>query len=388
MLPGSRWDNITSFIVMDVLEKAHELERAGKHVIHLEIGQPDFSTPECVKEAAIKAIRDGKTKYTHSLGIIELREAICREYHERYGVTVHPDQVVVTPGTSPAMLLSFAALLSPGDTVVVSDPHYACYPNFIRFAGGEPSFVPVSESDGFQYRVRRIERLVDQRTKAVLVNSPANPTGTLTSADRLRRLAGLGLTMVSDEIYHGLVYEGTEHSALEFTEDCFVFNGFSKRYAMTGWRLGYAIAPRAYIPVMQRMQQNFFICTGSVAQWAGVAALTDAGDDVARMRLVFDQRRRLLLDRLGSLGFTTKVEPTGAFYVFVDASWINPDSVELAFDILDKALVGVTPGLDFGPGGQGYLRFSYANSLENIEMGMERLRGYLERRGHRVSAAG
>jgi aspartate/methionine/tyrosine aminotransferase len=376
---AQRVKDITPFQVMEILERAHELERAGKRVIHLEIGEPDFETPECVNEAALRAIRDGKTHYTHSLGIIELREAICEYYGQRYRASVHPDQVIVTQGTSPAMFLAFAALLHPGDKVVHSDPCYACYPNFIEFAGGVRVPVRVFEDDGFQYRVERIREVLDDRVKAVLINSPANPTGTVLSAERTRAIAGLGPVVVSDEIYQGLVYEGEEHSILEYTDRAMVLNGFSKLFAMTGWRLGYLIAPREYIRPMQRLCQNFFISACSVSQWAGVAALKEAWPDVERMRATYGERRLYLLKRLEAMGFSVKSHPTGAFYVLAGAGHLkgSEDSLSLAFDILDQALVGVTPGIDFGPGAEGYLRFSYANSLENIAEGMDRLEAYV-----------
>jgi (5-formylfuran-3-yl)methyl phosphate transaminase len=373
-------DDFKSFLVMSVLERACELEREGKRVIHLEVGEPDFPTPDCVREAAVKAIRDKRIGYTHSLGLLELREAICAEYHRRYGIDIHPDQVVVTPGTSPAMLLAAGCILNTGDRVLLTDPHYACYPNFVRFVGGVPVFHPVREADGFQFRSQTIRELAGGH-KAVLLNSPANPTGTLVPMETLEAACASDMTVLSDEIYHGLVYEGREHTALEFTEDCFVFNGFSKRYAMTGWRLGYLIAPRHHVPFLQKMQQSFVISTNTVAQWAGLAALQEAQPDVERMKGIFDQRRRFLIDRLKELGFSLPVEPQGAFYLFVNASHLDTDSVRLAFDILNKVQVGVTPGVDFGPGGEGFLRFSYANSLENIEEAMSRLELYIAYRG-------
>lgn len=369
---------LRSFTVMDVLERACALEKQGRDIVHLQIGEPDFDTPECIRDAACKAIRDGRSHYTHSLGILELREAICQHYHAKYGVDVHPDQVLVTSGTSPSMLLVFSLLLRPGDRVVLPDPSYACYANFIRFAGAEPAFVPVREEDGFQFRLEDVRARMEENVRGILVNSPSNPTGTLVGAEVYRELSVLGPPLLSDEIYHGLVYEGREHTALEFTDSCFVFNGFSKLYAMTGWRLGYVIAPRVCMGRLQAMQQNFFLCTNSVAQWAGIAALTQAGEDVARMKDVYNQRRQYMIARLRDLGFGIRVEPTGAFYVLANARAFTSNSLEFTFDLLDRAGVGVAPGVDFGPGGEGYIRFSYANSLENIERGMDRLKHYLE----------
>ena len=377
---ANRTESITSFIVMDVLEKAHELERQGLDVIHLEVGEPDFDTPVCVKTAACSALDEGQTHYTHSLGLLELREAICQHYLDAYRVHVEPDQILVTSGTSPAMLLLFAVLLNRGDQVILSDPHYACYPNFIRFLEAQVVTVPVYEEDGFQYRPEAIRKKISNRTKAIFINSPSNPTGNLLSAERMRKIAEMKPWIVSDEIYHGLVYEGKEHSILEFTDQAFVLNGFSKLYAMTGLRLGYVIVPRSFLRPMQKLHQNFFISANSMVQRAGIAALTEAADDVVRMKKTYNQRRRFMIDRLRQLGFGITVEPTGAFYVFANAKHLSSNSYELAFDILEKARVGVAPGIDFGDNGEGYLRFSYANSMENIEEGMRRLEDYLQKR--------
>jgi len=382
---SKRIDGITPFIVMDVLERAHEMERLGIDVVHLEVGEPDFDTPDCVKAAACRALDAGHTHYTHSMGSRDLREAICDYYHRTYAVDVDPDCIIITSGTSPAMFLLFSVLLETGDEVIISDPHYACYPNFIRFMGGVPVTVPVYEEDGFQCRPQAIREKINARTRAIFINSPTNPTGNLLSAERMRAVAGLTSGkrppwIVSDEIYHGLVYEGKEHSILEFSDDAVVFNGFSKLYAMTGLRLGYVIAPRAFIRPMQKIQQNFFISANAMVQTAGIAALREAGADVARMREIYDHRRRFMIDRLRRMGLGITVAPTGAFYVFANAKHVDTDSYRLAFDILEKAHVGVSPGIDFGRMGEGYLRFSYANSLENIAEGMNRLESYLSER--------
>ncbi|MBU1167926.1 MAG: pyridoxal phosphate-dependent aminotransferase [Proteobacteria bacterium] len=372
-----RTEDMTSFIVMDVLEKAHDMERQGIEVIHLEVGEPDFPTPSCVKDALVRALDDDSTHYTHSLGIIELREAICEHYFETYGVHVSPDRVVVTSGTSPAMLSLFSVLIEQDDEVIISDPHYACYPNFIRFSGGVPVRVRVNERDGFQLMASDIQAKITEKTRAIFINSPSNPMGTVLSKENMMGIAGLGPIVISDEIYHGLVYEGKEHSILEFTENAFVLNGFSKLHAMTGMRLGYMIAPLEYMDTLQKVQQNFFISANAMVQKAGISALKDSRSDTDRMRTIYNERRIYMIKRLRHMGFTIPVEPTGAFYVFVNARHISEDSYKLAFDILEKAHVGVTPGIDFGPGGEGFLRFSYANSLENIEKGMDRLERYL-----------
>jgi len=375
-----RAEEMTSFIVMDVLERANVMERDGIDIIHLEVGEPDFDTPDCVKAAACKAINDGHTHYTHSLGLMELREAIAEYYDETYGVNVSPHRVMVTQGTSPAIFSVFSTMLEAGDEVIISDPGYACYPNFIKFVGGVPVKVPVTEEDGFQYRVAEIEKRMTDRTKAIFLNSPSNPTGNLLSTDRMERIAKLGPAIVSDEIYHGLVYEGEEHTMLEFTDDAFILNGFSKLYAMTGMRLGYVIAPEEYMRPLQKIQQNFFISVNASAQMSGIAALKEAKADTLRMKEIYNERRKYMIGRLKAMGLGITVEPTGAFYVFANVKHISMDSYKLAFDILEKAHVGVTPGVDFGENAEGYLRFSYANSLENIERAMDRLEAYFKAR--------
>jgi aspartate/methionine/tyrosine aminotransferase len=369
--------HISPFMVMEVLEKAHELENMGRHIIHLEIGEPDFSTPECIREGAIKAIRDGHTHYTHSLGIIELRDAICEHYFEKYRVEVNPDQILITSGTSPALFMIFSVLLEAGDEVIISNPHYSCYPNFVEFLDAKPTFVNVREEEGFQYRPRDIEDRLGPLTKAILINSPSNPTGNLLSPQRMEEIADLGPHILSDEIYHGLVYEEKEHSILEYTDKAFVLNGFSKAYAMTGWRLGYVISPPEFVRALQRIQQNFFICATSLSQWAGVTALKEAAPDVERMKSIYNERRIYMIRRLRELGFGLTVEPAGAFYVLVNARHISTHSYDLAFEILERAGVGVCPGIDFGQNAEGYLRFSYANSLSNIEEGLNRIEAYL-----------
>ncbi len=372
-----RAEAMPPFLVVDVIDRAQELVKAGEDVIVLAVGEPDFDTPECIVKAAHRAMSSHRTHYTHSLGVIELREAICEDYESRYGVHVHPDQIIVTPGTSPAMFLVFSGILERGDEVILSDPSYACYPNMIEYVGGTPVRVPVFEEDGFQYRPETIAEKLTDKTRAILINSPSNPTGNLLSEERTRAAAELGKTVISDEIYHGLVYEGEEHSILEYTDDAIVLNGFSKRYAMTGWRIGYCILPRPMVRPLQKVQQNFFISTGDFVQWAAIAAIREAEPDVERMREIYNRRRLTMLAGIKDLGLGVTVEPTGAFYVLANAREYTDDSLKFCMDILDKTHVGVAPGIDFGDNAEGYIRFSYATSEENIERGLERLGKYL-----------
>jgi aspartate/methionine/tyrosine aminotransferase len=374
---ASRAKEMKPFIVMDVMERAAEMECRGQGVIHLEVGEPDFDTPEPIKEACMRAIRQGETHYTHSLGLVPLREAICEHYAEKYGVEVSADQVLITSGTSPAMLLLFSALLERGEEVILPNPHYPCYPNIISYVEGRAILVDTEEEEGFQYLPAEIKRRITARTKGIIVNSPANPTGIVMDNKRMEEIASLSPFIISDEIYHGLVYKGEEHTMLEFTDRCFVLNGFSKLYAMTGWRLGYLIAPQEFIRPMQVMQQNLFISPNSFVQWAGIAALKDAHKEVEEMKETYNCRREFMLKGLKEMGLKVAVEPTGAFYILANAREYAADSYKLAFAILEKAGVGVTPGIDFGSRAEGFLRFSYANSLEKIEQGLERLQRYL-----------
>ena len=375
---------IEPFLAVEVGERAGALERQGVDVVHLEFGEPDFEAPMVVREALEKAIKDGRTRYTHSLGIVELRDAIVEHYARTYGVSLDREQIMVTAGTSPAMLLLFGHLLDPGDEVVLSNPYYACYPNFIRYADGVPVEVDVSESEGFQYRPEAIQARLTPRTRAILVNSPANPTGSVLGADRMAAIAALtrggGPFVVSDEIYHGLTEGGRDRSMLEFTDRAFVLNGFSKAFAMTGWRLGWVIAPAEHVRALQRLYGNFFISTNEFVQWAGVAALREAGEETARFRRIFAERRRAMVAGLRAIGLGVGFEPEGAFYVLANARRFTDDSVRFAYDILEHAHVAVTPGAAFGSNAEGYLRFSYASSVERIEEGLRRLGAYLRQR--------
>jgi aspartate/methionine/tyrosine aminotransferase len=370
---------IPSFLVMEVLEKASEMERKGENIIHLEVGEPDFETPKCIREACLKAIREGKTKYTHSLGLPELREAIGEHFAQKYHKEISPHQIIITMGSSPAMFLLFTALLEKGDEVILTNPYYSCYPNIIRFLGGEVKYVYVQEEDGFQYQPQQISDHLTPKTKAILINSPANPTGSIIPAEVMQKLANIEHYIISDETYHGLVYEAQEHSILEFTDKAFVIGSFSKQYAMTGWRLGYLIVPHEFVRPIQKIQQNFFISANAFVQWAGIAALKEAQEDLQQMREIYNKRRKFIISQLKEMGFGLKFEPQGAFYVLANAKMFTHDSRTFAFDILERAKVAVTPGIDFGDNAEGYIRFSYANSLKNIQEGMDRLKEYLSK---------
>ncbi len=362
---------------MDILELSEKMRNAGEDVISLSIGEPDFPPPDCAKLACIEALQKDNTKYTHSQGLLELREEIALHYHKKYGVNISPEQILVTAGSSPAFFLCFAALLNPGDKVILPDPHYACYPSFVEFLDGKCTLIRVKEKDRFHYDPHQVKKRIDAKTKAILINSPANPTGYLIPDKTFSKLAQLKPYLVSDEIYHGLVYQGHERSALEFTDRAFVINGFSKAYSMTGFRLGYVIAPPEFMRPMQKIQQNFYISVNPFVQMAGIAALRKAAPDVERMKNIFAARKKITLESLAKIGLKPLSEPEGAFYIFVNIQQYSNDSFQFAFDCLKKAKVGISPGIDFGKGGEGYIRISYANSIENIREGIKRLGTYI-----------
>jgi aspartate/methionine/tyrosine aminotransferase len=368
---------MTPFIVMEVLEKAQEMEKQGINIIHMEVGEPDFEVPLAVSDASHLAINSGLTRYTHSLGSIDLRKAISDFHKREYNVAVDPDCIVVTSGSSPAILMALQVLCAAGDEVIISNPGYPCYRNFILACNAVPVDVRVDASNGFQYNIQNVKNAITPKTKAIFVNSPMNPSGNLVDDEVFQQLVSLGIPIISDEIYHGLVYSGVAKSILQFTNQAFVVNGFSKRFAMTGLRLGYLIAPKQYIRSLQILSQNLFICAPSIAQHAGIAALENGAGQVAKMREVYNERRVYMLKRLAAMGFEVVAEPKGAFYIFANACKFTCDSYKFAFDILKYAHVGITPGVDFGSNGEGFVRFSYANSIENITEGLNRIEKYI-----------
>jgi aspartate/methionine/tyrosine aminotransferase len=378
---AQRAQQVTPFLAMEVMERAKQMEAAGREIIYLCLGEPDFATPPAILAATGQALAEGATSYTHSLGLLELRREICRYYLDHYGVEIVPEQVIVSSGTSPLMLLLFSALLEVGDELILPDPGYACYPGFVKFAGGIPVTLRTAAEDGFQPRLEPVRALITERTRGLLINSPSNPAGSVLSGAQLQALAELPVPIISDEIYHGLTYQGEERCILEFTRDAFVLGGFSKAYAMTGWRLGYLISPLSCVRTLQTLHQNFLICANHFVQRGGIAALQQCQEDVADMRAVYDQRRVELVRRLRELGFGVHFEPQGAFYVLADARHIDQDSLRLSRDILEKTGVAVTPGIDFGAGAEGFLRFSYTRPFAEIVEALRRLEGYLRQRG-------
>lgn len=365
------------FTAMEVLERANELD----DVIHLEVGEPDFQPPATVVEAAVRSLRSGNTGYTTSRGKPALRQAIRAYYDDRYGVDVPTERIVVTPGSSPALLLAFLASIDPGEEVILTDPHYACYPNFVRQAGGRLSMVALDAADGFTPDIARFQNAVSGETAALMLNSPANPTGAVIPGDDLAELADLAsrndARIVCDEVYHGLDYGDRAPSVLEYTDEAFVVDGFSKRFAMTGWRLGWMVCPPGYTDAVNRLAQNLLICAPNFVQDAGVAALREATDTVPDVRERYRERRDLVVDRVEELGLGLGYTPGGAYYLLVDVRDYG-DAFEVADALLETAGVALTPGADFGDRASPFLRLSYAASTADLEEGLDRIERTLD----------
>ncbi len=378
---AARMAHIEPFHVMDVLARARALEAQGRSIIHMEIGEPDFPTADLIVEAGVAALQAGKTHYTPALGLPELREAIARSYAP--GVHVEAERVVVTPGASGALQLIFGALLSPGDEVLLADPGYPCNRHFVRLFEGVPVGIPVDASSSYQLTAELIRRHWTPRTVAALISSPSNPTGTVVSDEEMAHIVStmeeLGGVLVVDEIYHRLTYGVELSSALRYSERVFVVNSFSKYYGMTGWRVGWLVAPREYVPAIDKLAQNIFLAASTPAQYAALAALTpQVRVELERRRQIFRERRDYLLPALRELGFDIPVEPQGAFYLYADCSRFTSDSRTFALQLLEQIGVAITPGADFGfhrP--ERHVRFSYANTLKNLKEGVRRLATFL-----------
>ena len=353
----------------------------GRKIIHMEIGEPDFPTPAPVIEAAKAALDRGDNFYTPSTGNPELQVAIANWYLKEYGVSISPDRILITPGTSGAFSLIYAALLEAGESVLLSDPGYPCQRNFIRLAGGEPINIPVGPESRYHLSAKLIESNWGADTRAAVVINPSNPTGTLIADSELKKVAAIcrerGGYLISDEIYHGLTYGTKARSAVEFDDSAIIVNGFSKRWAMTGWRIGWVIVPENLIDACRRVMQNIFIAAPTLSQYAAIAALIADGE-VEAMRTAYDKRRLLLLDELPKLGFDIVVEPQGAFYIYANVSSITSDSRRFCWDLLESAGVALTPGEDFGSHQSArHVRFSYATGLDDIHEGIRRIRDFL-----------
>ena len=366
--------HISSFLAMEVLARAQELEANGRDIIHLEVGEPDFQAPSEALETVIKSLSKKPARYTHTQGILPLREEIAKKYKEDYGVDINPGQILVSSGSSLALYIAIRILAPADSEIIVTDPCYACYENMIRLSGAEPIRIPLKLEEGFELDMGKVRASITKRTKAILINSPMNPTGTVFSKNTLRELAELEIPVISDEIYADLNYVSKPHSFMEFSDNCAALNGFSKFYSMTGWRLGYLIVPEAWIRTAAKLHQNLMISANEFVQEAGLKVLQESRETCEAMKDEFDRRRKFLLGKLKEFDLDPQYQPNSAFYVFLryrDQKW---SSLELAMEILEKTGVALTPGVDFGPGGEGFLRFSYANSQENLERALKRIK--------------
>lgn len=371
---------------MGIVDEAARLERTGRSVIHLEKGELCLDTPDLVKDLAIEALRANRTRYSHSTGLPELRQAICDHYARQYGVDVEPAQVIVYPGSSAAMLELFLALLEPGDEVVVPDPGYPAYPSFVQAAHGRVVQAP-SAAAGFTHSAELVAAHCSAATKAVIINFPSNPLGALAGPDELRAFAELGPLIVSDEVYHGLAFDDTRsHSILEFTTEAVAVGSFSKSFAMTGWRLGYLIVPRSLVAPLTRMHEYLFVGTNTFVQWAAVGALEHAEMIQKPIRDELRRRQECLLAGMPRIGLQPVRMPRAGFYVFVHQPAGTGSSAQFAAELLDRTHVAITPGSEFGPGSEGCVRFSTSAPADQIAEGLDRLAQFL-RGGERGAAA-
>lgn len=383
IFPASRLNNIAPFHVMELLARAKALEAEGRDIIHMEVGEPDFPTPERIVAAAQAQIASGRVFYTPALGLPELREAISGFYRQRYGVELPSSRIVITAGASGALLLALACLTEPGSEWLLTDPGYPCNSNFVRSFEGVPVCIPVSAKNKFQPSLDDIEMHWNERTAGALLASPANPTGTLLDDETMSSIARLirkkGGQLIVDEIYHGLTYECDASTALQFGNDIFIVQSFSKYFNMTGWRLGWLVVPERFSRDIEKLAQNLFIAPSTPAQYGALAAFhPDTINTLENRRNEFRRRRDFLLPELEKLGFRIHTTPEGAFYVYADCSHLTPDSETFARDLLEKAGVAITPGLDFGVHApKSHVRLAYASGTERLSQAIERIRRYL-----------
>ena len=383
---ASRLENIAPFHVMELAKMAAALERQGRSIIHMGIGEPDFTAATPVVEAAARAITGGKMQYTSATGIPSLREAISAHYHRVYGLDIAPSRIIVTAGASAALLLACAALVEPGSEVLMPDPSYPCNRHFVAAFEGRATMIPSGPADRFQLSEAMVREHWSDVTRGVLLASPSNPTGTSITADELAKIAAVvreksGFTIV-DEIYQGLTYDAAPFSALSLGDDVIVINSFSKYFNMTGWRLGWLVVPEALVSQIEKLSQNLFICASSIAQHAGVACFSAESIAIYEARKAeFKRRRDYIVPALERLGFKVPVRPDGAFYVYADCTALSDDADRLTIDILNQTGVVLVPGLDFGShASHQYIRVSYATSMENLQEAVRRLDEFFKAR--------
>lgn len=395
---ATKMQNIEPFHVMRVLKRAKEMEKAGCDVIHMEVGEPDFSTPQPIITAAKNALDKGLTQYTPAAGILELREAIAGFYRSRYGVDLSPERIIITPGATGALQLVLAALLNPNDEVLLPDPGYPCNRHYVELYNGKPVAINTFVENHYQPTLKNIEEKWTDKTRLLMLASPANPTGSVLKKDDLLKISEFvrkrskenqEVALIVDEIYHGLSYEDANDEvvstalSLPDTDNLFVINSFSKYFGMTGWRLGWVVAPQAYVGALDKLAQNIFLCAPTPAQHAAIEAFSEESIEIMEQRrYAFKQRRDFLYPELIDIGFEMAVKPDGAFYLYANCKKLCEkkgfsSSMELASDLLDKTNVAITPGLDFGKNNpEEYVRFAYTTNIEGLKIAVLRMKKY------------
>ncbi len=379
---AKRLDNIEPFYVVQVITRAIELEAQGKSIINLAVGEPDFPTPQPIVDAAVAALKSDRMRYSPSLGSDALRQALSNWYQSRYAVDVPAKRIAVTSGASGALLLTMGMVISEGDEVLMPDPSYPCNRHFVSTMGGSARLIPVGAETDYQLTSLLVEQNWTERTVGVMVASPSNPTGTLMDHDELQKIVefvrGRGGVVIVDEIYHGLSYDGQVRTALDISDDVFVINSFSKYFAMTGWRLGWAVMPEGYVEHFEKLAQNLYISNSDVAQRAALSAFDlETIEEAEKNRSRYKEQRDFLLPALRDLGFKIPVEPSGAFYIYADCTNFTNDSYSFSHDVLEKAGVAIAPGLDFGDHrANEHVRFSYPKPIPVLQEGIRRLKEF------------
>ena len=377
--------HIEPFHVMSLLAKARQLEAQGQHIVHMEIGEPDFTTPEPVLRAAEKALKQGHTHYTPAVGLLSLREKIAEHYLKKYNARVSPEQIIITPGASGALMLSLGVLVNPDDNVIMSDPGYPCNRHFVRLFDANPVELPVDASSHYQLTVQHLKDSKVENVKAIMLASPSNPTGTLLSQHQLQDWVEYSesrkVSLLVDEIYQGLVYGKQSTSIATQTNTAFIINSFSKYFCMTGWRLGWLVVPAGYEYDVDKLAQNIYLAPSTISQYAALAAFDeDTTAELEQHRLEFQRRRDFMIEAVADLGFNLMATPEGAFYLYADCRQLTDDSFSFCERVLEEAGVALTPGKDFGNNqSHQYVRFAYTTSMDQLELGVERLRRFLTR---------
>ena len=387
MIPplSKRSKNLSPFHVMDILAQAKALSRQGKTIYHLEVGEPDFSTAECIVNAGIDALKQGNTHYTPALGLPELRDSVAEYYDRKFSVKINPQQVIITPGASGAIQLAITCLLDAGENILLSDPGYPCNKNIAQILAVETIAIAVGEESCYQLNAEQVAKNWNEKTRAAMVATPSNPTGTVLPENQLIELCQLIKknkgSLIVDEIYQGLVYDVKDYTALQHSDECFVINSFSKYFGMTGWRLGWMIVPEAYVDVIDRIAQNIFLAPPTISQYAALTALkVETQIELDQRRDEFKRRRDFLLPALQQLGFDIAVKPQGAFYIYANCERFTDDSFSWVQQLLNEQGVALTPGIDFGQHqASKHCRFAYTQPLEQLEQAVDKINTFITR---------